>query len=125
MKKTITIFILLFVAYFTVTAQPKVRDEYFTIIGKPTIVAPVIGSYSVDFTNKQVWRSTSKTTAQWTLETNQNIVNMYLGVGRDGKDGTNGRDGVDGVCPSCPPIHRRELIPYNIVIGTGNDAMQV
>jgi len=101
MKKTITIFTLLFVAYFAVQGQ-SVRDEYFKIVGKPTIVAPTLGSYSVDFTNKQVWRSTSKTTAQWTLETDTNIIKMYLG-GRDGKDGKDGINGRDGVCPSCPP----------------------
>lgn len=133
MKKTITIFTLLFVAYFAAQGQ-SVRDEYFKIVGKPTIVAPTLGSYSVDFTNKQVWRSTSKTTAQWTLETDTNIIKMYLG-GRDGKDGkdgingTNGRDGIDGkdgkdgkdgVCPSCPPTTGGSF-PYNIVIGTGDD----
>ena len=133
MKKTITISIILFVAYFAALGQ-SVRDEYFKIVGKPTIVAPTLGSYSVDFTNKQVWRSTSKTTAQWTLETDTNIIKMYLG-GRDGKDGkdgingTNGRDGIDGkdgkdgkdgVCPSCPPTTGGSF-PYNIVIGTGDD----
>jgi len=123
MKKTITIFTLLFVAYFAAQGQ-SVRDEYFKIVGKPTIVAPTLGSYSVDFTNKQVWRSTSKTTAQWTLETDTNIIKMYLG-GRDGKDGAVGPQGPagrDGVCPSCPPTSGGGMsFPYNIVIGTGDD----
>lgn len=121
MKKTITISIILFVAYFAAMAQPKVRDEYFNVTGKPTFIGSTIGSYAVDYNNKQVWRSTSTQSAAWTLETNQNIINMYLGVpGAKGDPGTPGRDGV---CPSCPPTSGGGMsFPYNIVVGTGDDA---
>ena len=113
---------LLLIAILSLTIQASfgqnTRDEYFNVTGKPTFTAPTIRAYSVDYTNKQVWRSTSKTTPQWVLETDQNIINMYLGVpGAKGDPGTPGRDGV---CPSCPPTSGGSF-PYNIVIGTGND----
>lgn len=116
MKKLKLIAITLFTLYSVVCFGQNTRDEYFNIVGKPTFTAPTLKAYSVDYVNKQVWRSTSKTTPQWVLETDQNIINMYLG-GRDGKDGKDGQSivgpqgpvgpvgpaGKDGVCPSCPP----------------------
>ena len=124
MKKTITKSLVLFIAYLFIAIGANgqsVRDEYFKYVGKPTIVSPTLGAYSVDFTSKQVWRATSKTTAQWTLETDTNIIKMYLGgKGEKGDPGTPGTPGRDGVCPSCPPTSGGSF-PYNIVIGTGND----
>jgi hypothetical protein len=122
MKKTITIFTILFVAYFAAMGQKNTRDEYFNVVGKPTFTALTVGAYAVDYTNKQVWTATSKNSPQWSLVTDQNIINMYLGVpGAKGDQGTPGKDGKDGVCPSCPPTSGGSF-PYNIVIGTGNDA---
>lgn len=101
MKKTITIFTILFVAYFAAMGQKNTRDEYFNVVGKPTFTALTVGAYAVDYTNKQVWTATSKNSPQWSLVTDQNIVNMYLGV--PGQKGDPGTPGKDGVCPSCPP----------------------
>lgn len=126
---------LLLIAILSLTIQvsfgQNTRDEYFNVTGKPTFTAPTIKAYSVDYTNKQVWRSTSKTTPQWVLETDQNIINMYLGgkgekgdkgdTGAQGAKGDPGTPGRDGVCPSCPPTSGGGSFPYNIVIGTGND----
>jgi hypothetical protein len=125
MKKLKLIAVTLFTLYSVVCVGQNTRDEYFNIVGKPTFTAPTIRAYSVDYTNKQVWRSTSKTTPQWTLETDQNIIDMYLGgkgeKGDTGAQGIQGVPGRDGVCPSCPPTSGGSF-PYNIVIGTGNDA---
>jgi len=87
MKK---LFLLLFLLPLFITAQP-VRDEYFTIKGKPTIAASNTNAKSVDFTNKQVWNYT-KLTNVWSLVTDTNIIKMYLGG--SSTSGTNGKDAI-------------------------------
>lgn len=79
------------------------RDEYFRE-GMPTFSAPTNQARSIDFKNQRVYTFT-KSTAKWAVETDTNIIRMYLGGrdGRDGIDGRNGVDGKDGVCPTCPP----------------------
>ena len=119
MKKTLTILTVLFIAYFTALGQVKTRDEYFNVTGKPTFIGSTIGSYAVDYTNKQVWRSTSTNSAQWTLETNQNIINMYLGV--KGDPGPAGTPGRDGVCPSCPPVSGGSSQNIYYIVSNGVD----
>jgi len=106
MKKLL---LFLFLLPLFITAQP-VRDEYFTIKGKPTIAASNTNAKSVDFVNKKVWHYT-KLTNVWTEVTDTNIVKMYLGggggsvgpIGPQGPVGPQGIQGVPGVCPTCPP----------------------
>lgn len=116
-------------------STPVVRDQYLKgTIGKPTFVSQTIGAHCPDYWAKQVWRATSKTTAQWVVETDTNIIYQYFPKvlmgppGKDGKDGIGipgpqgpigltGPAGRDGVCPNCPPVTPGNTAPniYHIV----------
>lgn len=80
-------FLTLFLLISSICFGQQTRDEYFKIVGKPTFIAPTIGAYSVDYPNNRVWRSTSKTTVSWALETDSNVIKHYLNTSEKGDKG--------------------------------------
>lgn len=97
------------------------RDTYYCkYVGKPTVIAPTIGAYSIDCDNNVVWRSTSKTTVAWTIETNAKIVAKL--IAQKGDKGDKGDPGNDGVCPPCPPGGGTNTgFPFVVISTTGTD----
>lgn len=86
-----------------VSNNERVRDHYYKIIGKPTIIAPTKPAYSIDPITKQVWRSLSTTQSVWTLETDTNVLSTLVGkVGKDGRDGISPTISIGQVLTGAP-----------------------
>jgi hypothetical protein len=103
MKKLLSAFILVFVLYSVGYGQNPISKEYLKgTKGKPTFISQAVGAYCPDYEAKQVWRALSKTVANWTLETDTNIIYRYFPKVVNGKDGKDGRDGQSIVGPQGP-----------------------
>jgi hypothetical protein len=97
MKKPL--FLLLLISGFAFgqnSSNERIRDHYYKIIGKPTIIAPTKPAYSIDRVNRQVWRSLSTTQSVWTLETDTAVINLLLSRGEKGDAGPQGPQGIQG-----------------------------
>lgn len=88
--------LLLLLLPFMVEAQELTRDEYLKgTRGKPTWIPANNNAIAPDYVAQQVWKF-NKTQNKWALETDTNVIKIYLKTGINGKDGLVGPVGPQG-----------------------------
>ena len=141
MKKTITKFTVLTIAYLFMSIGAIGQNVPIThiIIGKSL---PASCQQKTAYWHTETGLVYICNNSRFVVTNDQSIISYVKGQGQKGDQGIQGapgRDGVDGakgdkgdkgdtgaagrdgVCPNCPPSTGGSF-PYNIVIGTGNDA---